>query len=98
MTRFEISPIALDDLLAIWRHIAQDSEFYASRYVERLRTKMRMLSVTPGAGRIRTDFNEPNIRGYTEGSHLILYRTDHDRLEILRVIHSARDTRRIKLR
>jgi toxin ParE1/3/4 len=91
-------PKASDDLVNIWLYIARDSEFHATRYLDRLEAVIGQLSTLSGAGRLRADVSEKGVRGYPEGSHVIFYVIERDVVEVLRIVHSAQDIRKIEWR
>ncbi len=81
---------ANQDLDEIFDYIAQDNPPAAARWVYSLEEKCRMLSDTPGLGRRRNDL-APSLRGFPVGNYVIFYRPMPDGIEILRVLHGARD-------
>jgi toxin ParE1/3/4 len=87
-------PKASDDLVNIWLY----SEFHATRYLDRLEAVIGQLSTLSGAGRLRADVSEKGVRGYPEGSHVIFYVIERDVVEVLRIVHSAQDIRKIEWR
>jgi toxin ParE1/3/4 len=50
----------------------------------------RLIASRPKMGRERPDL-KPNIRSFVVMSWIIFYRVDDDFVEIVRVLHSARD-------
>ena len=55
----------------------------------------RKLANQPGIGHYRQDLTDEPFRFWSVGSYLIIYWTDTDPLEILRVMHSSRDIARL---
>lgn len=87
---------AREDLIDIWTFIAQDNPAEADRYLDRLEEKFISLAGSPGIGRLRPEIG-PNVRGFVVGSHLVLYRKAPGGVQIVRVIHGARDLGKIAL-
>ena len=81
---------ASQDLDEIFNYIAQDNPTAAARWVYSLEEKCRMLSGTPNLGRRRHDL-APSLRGFPVGNYVIFYRPMPGGIEILRVLHGARD-------
>ena len=91
MTTIRISEVASADLDDIWFHIASDSPSNADRFLDRLlRTITDTLAVAPLAGRARDEF-ETGLRSFPFESYVIFYRVPRDDVEIIRIIHGARD-------
>lgn len=78
------------DLDSIWLYIATDSIAAAERQIQSLATAERRLAEFPELGPARPDLR-PDLRSWTVGAYLILYRIDPDALTIVRVLHGARD-------
>ena len=91
MTPVRISAEAEADLDAIWLYIANDSPINADRFLERLVTTLTTtLSTLPLAGRSREEF-EAGLRSFTVESYIAFCRVRKDMVEIVRIIHGARD-------
>jgi toxin ParE1/3/4 len=85
-----IRPRALDDLSEIWAYIANDSTTSADKFVSMVDRKFRMLARDSGLGRPRPEVGE-NIRSFVVGRYVVFYVRLSDGVEIVRVIHGARD-------
>ena len=81
---------AEDDLIAIWQHVARDSETAADRLLDRIEARSQQLATYPFSGAPRDDI-APGIRHLVVGDYLILYRVDTDAIEIVRVLHGHRN-------
>ena len=92
MNEFTVDPAVNRDLAAIWDYIAvaNHSPAAASRLVRTLYGKFAMLAAQPLMGESRDDLGE-NVRAFVAGSYLILYRPVRNGIEVLQVVHSARD-------
>ena len=87
---YRLSPRAASELEAIGDHIAEDSPSNAERFIERLTQKFVALGRHPMIGRARPELRE-NLHSFPYGAYLILYRAIHDGVEIVRVVHAARN-------
>ena len=59
-----------------------------------LETRFESLAEMPGIGR-RREKCAKGVRSITEGDYVIIYRVKNDTVEILRVLHGARDPERV---
>ena len=94
MSRFVLTPAARADLTEIFDYIAQDSPDAAHRVVEELRTAMKKLARMPEMGHFRRDLASEPLRFWPVYSYLIIYRPEARPLQVVRVLHGARDVRR----
>ena len=90
MPPFQRTAEAENDLLSIWDYIAQDNPDAATRLLRTIDEKCALLAVHPQLGPARPDI-APDMRYFPVGSYLILYRIIRDMVEIVRVVHGARD-------
>jgi len=81
---------AEQDLIDIWRHIAGDNEAAADALLDRIETTCLRLAEHPRLGPARRDI-APDLRYFPVRRYLILYRMAGDGVEIVRVLHGARD-------
>jgi toxin ParE1/3/4 len=81
------------DLENISDYIARDNLTNALRFVDRLEARCRLHSLHPLLGRSRNDLR-PGLRSFPFGRYVIFYRPLHDGIEVIRVLHGARDLRR----
>jgi plasmid stabilization system protein ParE len=81
---------ALDHLSAIYEYIAVDSENYARRMIDRLTKRSRQIGNFPYSGRMVPEFEEDQIREVIEGPYRIIYYIKPDQIDVLAVIHGAR--------
>jgi len=81
---------AEQDLIEIWIYIAQDNPVAADRVLDDIEDRFHALADNPLMGRSRPDI-APELRYFTVGSYLILYRTLFNGVQIVRVVHGARD-------
>lgn len=83
------------DLLEIWHHIAIDSIPNANRVWERLHAAIERLYEWPGIGHRKDELRRPGLRFYSVDSFVIAYHYDDTTFTIARVVHGARDFKRI---
>lgn len=90
MSRVRLSLEASRDLEEIEDYISQDNPDAAIRMILLIREKCALLSKQPGVGRDRSDVMS-DLRGFPVGSYVIFYQPANDGIEVLRVLHGARD-------
>jgi toxin ParE1/3/4 len=90
MTQLRITVEAKGDLADIWWYIAQDNERAADVIIVKITQKFDELLVNPGIGRTRNDL-APMLRSVPVGKYLIFYRPIAEGIEVVRVVHGARD-------
>lgn len=78
------------DLDEIWLNIAFGSPRAADKVLDSIRDRTAQLCDFPELAQSRPDI-AVGIRVLTEGNYLILYRLTDRLIEIIRVIHGARD-------
>lgn len=93
MARPYLTDQAENDLQQIWEVVAENSLVYADRLIAQLASKAQMLADMPGAGRRREDLL-PFLRSYPHGNYVIFYRMVDDGIEVIRVLHGARNIER----
>jgi toxin ParE1/3/4 len=95
MAKVEYSPDAKADLREIWDYVSADSQIQADRLIERFREKLGHLARWTGLGRPRPEFTR-GCRSYPFGKYCFYFRPIVDGIEVLRVLHSARDLDQIE--
>ena len=91
MPSYLLAPEALEDLQDIWDFVSRDSETAANRQIDRLLEAFEQLARWPGKGHRRRDMGDRPIRFWPEGSYLIVYREESAPLQIVAILHGARD-------
>ena len=76
---------------AIHDYIARDSPIYAKRVVDRLTQRSKQIATFPLSGRSVPEYDVAQIREIVAGSYRIIYRIKPDQIDILAVIHGARN-------
>ena len=87
---FVLTPQARADLLEIWNYIAEDSPENADRILERLYAAFTRLAETPRIGHHREDLADARHRFWTVYSYVIAYRDQIRPLQIIAIVHGAR--------
>jgi len=93
-----VMPAAAADLQEIWDYIAEDSEAAATRYLQTIRKEFAALARMPDAGAVRSELTSKAVRFWLVGpnnSHFVIYNPTSMPVEILRVLHTARNAKRI---
>jgi antitoxin ParD1/3/4/toxin ParE1/3/4 len=91
MSGYELSPESLQDLQDIWDFIASDSVTAADRLESELFEAFELLAQRPRMGHTRSDLTARDVRFWPVGSYLIVYRRISTKLQIVAVLHGARD-------
>jgi toxin ParE1/3/4 len=91
---------AEEDLAEAYAHIGGESLDAAERWIRAVEDAVRLLRENSSVGRLRR-FRSSRARGVrswaVEGfpAYLVFYRIDDDELEIVRLLHGARDLPRL---
>ncbi len=83
-------PQAEADLIEIWIYIAQDSPTRADKLLDEIDEKSQTLAQSPFIGKARDELG-PKIRSFPIGNYVLFYQPIEDGIEIIRVLHGARD-------
>ena len=92
--RWEESEFIFCDLQAIARAIRTGNPRAASRFLVSVYDTFEFLAANPGMGRSRGDLGFPEVRSWRVRGfprHLIFYRETPGCVQMLRVLHGARD-------
>ncbi len=76
--------------MEIWAYIAQDDKQAADRLLGRFDRMFRTISTQPHLGKAVEEL-APNLRFIPIGSYLVFYRPMEDGVEIVRLLHGARE-------
>lgn len=90
-----LSHLARQDLLDIWDHVALDDIDAADRLADQFENAMKRLARMPAIGHFRDDLADRSHRFWSVGSYLVVYRHESRPVEIVRVLHGARDVARL---
>jgi toxin ParE1/3/4 len=83
-------PRAIRDVDEIWEWIAAENVAAADRLTDRIAAATGRLADFPESGAPRPELG-PGARSIIVGRYLILYRVGPDSVDILRVVHGARE-------
>jgi len=83
-------PLARIDLADIWDYIAEDNESRADAFIDAIDQKFHALAEQPAMGRARDELAE-GIRSFPIRHYIIFYQPVPWGVEIVRVLHGARD-------
>jgi toxin ParE1/3/4 len=95
MKRLVLTPLAAGDLNQIWDYIAEDSLEAADRVLDDIEQTLQQLAAHPGIGHLRQDLADERHRFFPVHSYLIVYRTENDALQIIRILHASRDVQNL---
>jgi toxin ParE1/3/4 len=90
MTPCSIAPLARNDLDEIWDYIAADNPSAAERLLSTFHEKFLLLSRHPLLGQAREELLA-GLRSLSVGNYVVYYRVRENRVQIVRVLHGARD-------
>ena len=95
MKRFKLSPQATDDIRQIWAYIASDNLKAARSVRLKISDACQKIAENPGIGHVRKDLTDKPALFWPVGSYLIIYNPARRPVEIIRVVHCARDIPRL---
>jgi toxin ParE1/3/4 len=81
---------ARSDLIEIWQCIARDSDRAADAMLDRIQRGFEVIATFPHGGTARPELLE-GLRCYSVGNYVVYFRPRADGVEVLRVLHGARD-------
>ena len=90
MNSYRVSGEARSDLDEIWSYIAQDNPDAADKLVQAIISRFPKLASMPELGRPREELSS-GLRSFPVGRYIIFYRKSKSGVEIVRVLHGARD-------
>jgi toxin ParE1/3/4 len=92
MSGYQLTPQARSDLDEIADYIATEATVdRAMKVIADLREEFRKLAAMPGMGHYREDLLDQNFRFWTRYSYVIAYRWNAVPIEIIAIVHGARD-------
>lgn len=90
MARIIRAPAAQSDAVEIWSYIAEDDPDAADRLLNRIDRMFHTIATQPQLGKSVEELAS-NLRFVPIGNYLIFYRPAKDAVEIVRLLHGARD-------
>lgn len=85
-----VTPLARQDLSDIWDYVAEHSVERADKLLDLLHGKCLALAAFPEMGRTRHELLV-NLHSFTVTNYVIFYQPMPGGIEVLRVLHGARD-------
>ncbi len=82
---------AIAQLLDIYEYIANDSPIYARNTVDLLTRRSMQIAHFPRSGRIVPEYDADDVREIIEGPYRIIYLIKEDQIDVLALIHCARE-------
>jgi len=96
MVELRWSESAVKDLEELCNYISIDSGEYAKNIARRIIDNIETAATFPYSGRIVPEYNNEMIREKILLNYRIIYRIFEDKMEIVRIIHHARDFNQIE--
>jgi plasmid stabilization system protein ParE len=94
LTRRQVTylPDAIEDLHGIWAYIAEQSQSLevADRLIDAIDDAAMLYAANPDLGTPRPDLASA-LRCFSVGSYVAFYLTKPDRIQVVQIIHGARD-------
>ena len=90
MRQFQLTRNALGDLDEIADYISRDNSAAAGRLLKEFEAICSRLAEYPKLGAARPELHA-DARSFTAGNYVLFYRELDDGIELLRVLHAARD-------
>ncbi len=94
MTQIVYSQTSKGDLLEIWVSVAANNVSAAERLLGDLHAATQLLATQPMLGKARREFGA-GIRSFPVRDYVLVYRPILDGVELVRVVHGARDLPRV---
>jgi plasmid stabilization system protein ParE len=94
MDRYQLTPEAISDLFEIWNFISKDNPEAADRVEQAIFRTCEFLVDSPLSGRVRKDLTPASVRFWVVNpysKYLIVYDPEKKPLQIIRILHGARD-------
>src|SRR5687768_7577326 len=95
MARYLLTKPATSDLREIVAYIRQRSPAAAARVRREILAGMRKVAAFPGMGHAHAGIPDAGIRVWSVYDYLIIYRHETKPVQVLRVLHGARDLGRL---
>lgn len=96
MSGYCLTPQADADLDELWWHVASaGGPPAADKLEDELHDLMERQAHMPGMGHLRSDLCVEPLRFFPLSRFLVIYRFETNPLQVIRVLHSARDVRAI---
>ena len=93
--KYRISRQADADIERFCDYITQNNPDAADRLDQSIHRAIQLLARFPGLGHSRRDVSDPRYRFRAVGNYVIAYRVEQKELVVVRVVHGARDFRKL---
>ncbi len=90
MARVLRRPEVAEDVASIWEYIADDNVTAADRWINQINERLQLLATQPLMGHAREELM-PGMRSFPFGRYVIFYMPIEDGIDVIRLLHSARD-------
>ena len=92
MASVELTKLAEDDLVDIWKYIADDNPTAATRTVEAIYERIEQLSLQPHMGRNRSDLRE-GLQSHSLSNYIIFFfaKNRPKGVQVVRILEGHRD-------
>lgn len=90
MSHFRLAQQAKTDLREIWDYVAADNPAAVDRLIDNFYEKFRLIATQPLMGQSRKELGA-NLRSFSIGAYVAIFGPIDDGIEVVRVIHGARD-------
>ncbi len=94
MKSVRIAPEAAGDADEISDYIARDDPERADSFVDELLARARQIGEGPRRFRLRPEIG-PGLRAARHGPYLVIFDEQPDYIRVLRILHGARDLKRV---
>ena len=94
MTKLFFAPVVRFELLEIGETIEVESPMRAASFVRELEERARGIALHPKIYRERPEVAS-GVRLAAHGNYVVLFRLRDDEIEILHIVHGARDLKRL---
>lgn len=91
MAKLRWAESAVKDLDNICNYIAEDSEEYARMFARSIIDSIETMATFPYSGRIVPELKNDMVREKVLTNYRIIYRINDDSIEVVRIIHNARN-------
>ena len=97
MSPFLLAPAAKSDIFEIWNHYAAEvgNVELADRMRDEIFGGIRAAARKPDIGHLRRDLADEPLRFWRVRKYLIIYRSETKPIQVVRVLHGARDLQAI---
>jgi toxin ParE1/3/4 len=91
MARYVLSPRARQDIDDIWDYTAKHwGSDQAERYLRQLQAAIELVAANPFLGR-SCEHIRPGYRKFPAGAHVLFYRAEGSRTDVVRILHARMD-------